>query len=92
VHRDQHDQTSTPYELTESNDSEQANFDHAADALNTAAADAVATLRAGLFSESPATRIREAVAILNLAITTGEIRALEDRLFRVEQRTKKNDA
>jgi hypothetical protein len=61
-------------------------------ALNAAAADAVATLRCGLFSESAVMRIRAAVAILNLAITTAEINYLESRLRRVEEEFERSDA
>jgi len=73
--------------LSKLKDLQRVNFEDAASALNTSAADAVATLRAGLFSESAATRIRAAVAILNLALITVEIRDLETRLLRVEKWT-----
>jgi hypothetical protein len=67
-------------------DSIEANFDTVAATLHTAAADAVTTLRAGLFSESASTRIRAAVAIVNLSIMSSEIKSLEDRLLKLERR------
>jgi hypothetical protein len=67
-----------------------SNFDEVAAKLHKAAGDAVGTLHAGLFSESAATRIRAAVAILNLAITFAEINDLANRILMLEQRTRKN--
>ena len=62
------------------------NFERVLAKLQAAAASSVATLRAALFEGSPATRIRAAAAILNLAITSTEIRDLETRLSALERR------
>jgi hypothetical protein len=62
-----------------------ANFEKVAERLQAAAADAVAILHAGLWDGSASTRIRTAVAILNLAISE-EIKGLENRLSVLERR------
>jgi hypothetical protein len=62
------------------------NFEMILARLQAAAAGAVATLHASLFDGSPSTRIRAAAVILNLAITSTEIRDLEKRLTALEGR------
>ncbi len=62
------------------------NFEEVVAKLQAASAGAVATLHAGLFDGSPSTRIRAAAVILNLAITSTEIRDLENRVSALERR------
>ena len=62
------------------------NFEQVVAELEAAAAGAVGTLKAGLFCGSPSTRIRAALAILNLTITSVEIRDLQNRLSALERR------
>ncbi len=62
------------------------NFEHVLAKLQAAAADAVAILHAGLFEGTPATKIRAALAIVNLATTFVEMKDLEGRLVALERR------
>ena len=64
-----------------------ANLEKVLTKLQTAAASSVATLHASLFDGSPSTRIRAAAVILNLAITSVEIRDLQKRLSALERRS-----
>jgi len=62
------------------------NFDEVAARLQAAALHAVATLHAGLFEGPPSTRIRAALAIVNLATTSAKISDLESRIGALERR------
>lgn len=64
-----------------------ANFEKVLTKLQAAAASSVALLHASLFDGSPLTRIRAASTILNIAITSVEIRDLQKRLSALERRS-----
>lgn len=63
----------------------QNNSEEVAARLEAVAPDAVAVLHAALFDGSRSTRIRAALAILNIAIISTEIKALESHVSRLEQ-------